>query len=157
MNSELINNLTAIVLQEQIKQPWLTIEVILNDAGVYGVSAGAMVEVRAAVYYRLGRGLTAPAQLEDALACFIFDHPVFRWSELRFYFKGDPKAELKKLLKTFKYRCRYISDQEESVWAPARMWRFTIKHQLANRTKAGDKEYFDYLNYQPAIRCNRES
>ncbi|WDE02549.1 hypothetical protein [Thalassomonas actiniarum] len=154
MYRELINILAARVLQEQVKQPWLTIEEILNDAGVCGLSIGAMVEARAAVYYRLGRGLTQPGELKAALGNFIFDYPVFRWSELRFYFQGDPKDAIKALLTAFKYTCRYISEQEEFVWAPMRMWNVTVRHQLARRAKVGSIEYFTYLNYRQKEQAN---
>lgn len=148
MHRELTNYLVTRVLLEQVKQPWLSIEEILNGAGVYGLSIGAMVEIRAAVYYRLGRGLTPPGELAQALSNFIFDHPVFRWSELRFYFQGDPKSDIKKLLKEHRYTCSYITELEEFVWAPVRMWHVTVRHQLSRRNKAGSKEYFDFLCYR---------
>ncbi|WDE09128.1 hypothetical protein SG34_030650 [Thalassomonas viridans] len=148
MNSELINYLTATVLQEQIKQPLLSIEAILNSAGVCGISAEAMLEIRAGVYRQLGRGLTPDNELSKALRCFVFDYPVFRWSELRFYFIAEPKHVLTDLLKEFKYKCRHLSGHEELVWAHIRMWNVTARHQLAHRDRVGDKAYFDFLNYQ---------
>ncbi len=111
-----------------MKQPWLSVEEILNHAGVYGISVSAMVEIRAGVYYPLDRGLTAAQELKEALGCFIFDHPVFRWSELRFYFKGDLKNVLTDLLKTFKYKCRYLEELGEFIWVPVRMWHITARH-----------------------------
>lgn len=155
LNKPLIPKLVRIVrqkLKEQKHHPeqkQLTIEQILNDAGIYKMPVQVMVEVRAEVYENLGLRMCPPGTLKRQLQGFIFDHPVFRISELRFYFPGDKERHVLNALYELSYVSKKLPEENEPVWQPKFMQRKTVLKQLEVREKIGNKAYFDYLTYTP--------
>ncbi|WDE13500.1 hypothetical protein [Thalassomonas haliotis] len=156
-NDILLDKLAALVrhkLKEQEQQPRgerLTIEQILNSAGIHGVIIGtqALAEIRACIYHSLGLGISVPGTLKKTLQGFIFDHDVFRPSEVRFYFPGDLEAEIYNNLTELGYALKTQVGEEEPVWRPKGMQRSTVAKKLADRARIGSKEYLAYLSYTP--------
>ncbi|WDE12019.1 hypothetical protein [Thalassomonas haliotis] len=127
-----------------------TLERILSESGMAGVSIYSRVEIRARVLYQLGERGTSSEQLTAALAGFIAAYPVFRWSELRYRFTSNIEHEIEAVLHRLKYTSRYLEQEQEYVWAPKRMWTTRVKKSLQQRTQLGDPAYFDFLCNYPA-------
>ena len=153
MTTPLISTLVPIVrqkLKEQQAQskPHLSIEQILNDTGIHSVSPQVMAEIRAEIYAHLGLGVCLPGTLKKQLQGFIFDHAVFRSSELRYYFPGDNEKDLFINLNQLGYVAKELPAVDEPVWRPKFMQKKTVKKQL-QRDRIGNKEYLAYLFYKP--------
>ncbi|WP_281561155.1 hypothetical protein [Thalassomonas sp. RHCl1] len=146
-SDELIKVLVNIVTSELGQGK--TLERILNESGMAGVSIYSRVEIRARVLYQLGEKGTSSEQLTAALAGFIAAYPVFRWSELRYRFNSNIEHEIEAILHRLKYTSRYLEQEQEYVWAPKRMWTATVKKYLQQRVPLGDPAYFDFLYKQP--------
>ncbi|WP_281559965.1 hypothetical protein [Thalassomonas sp. RHCl1] len=128
------------------------IEQIISKAGITrssGINVYHLVEARALVLYefKLDR---YDAELKTALLYFIADYPVFRWSELRYFF-SDPEIEIESILHELKYISREleVDGELEYVWSPRWLWTKTVLKRLANRNRAGDPSFFEFLNYTP--------
>ena len=82
MNNALIQRVVGIVRQklkeqeQKPKQSQLTIEQILNQAGISGLGPQPMAEFRAEVYHSLGLGLCQGGMLRQTLKTFVFDYDV---------------------------------------------------------------------------------
>lgn len=149
LNSTLIAKLVNIIRQKQKQDPRVTIELILNEAGIHSVPPQAMAEARAEFYQRLNIGISAVDVLKQHLTYFIADHDVFRVSELRYYFPGDKEQALHINLEQLGYVSRDdIPNEQEPVWCPKYMQQKTILKKL-ERPRIGSKKYLDYLFYQP--------
>ncbi|WDE11757.1 hypothetical protein [Thalassomonas haliotis] len=151
-DDELIGMLVTMVTGRQ--NEGISLEQILAESGMAGVSIYSRVETRAKVLYCLGLALTPHGQLEDALVDFIADHVVFRWSELRYRFKSDAELEIEALLHQLNYTSRYMEQEQEYVWAPKRMWATTINKLLQGRQPLGDQAYFEYLSNKLSRRAH---
>ncbi|WDE04098.1 hypothetical protein SG34_022475 [Thalassomonas viridans] len=161
-NILLIERLAALVrqkLKEQEQQPeekHLTIEQILNNAGVHALIIGtqALAEIRACIYNKLGLGICTPGTLRKTLQGFVFDYDVFRPSELRYYFPGDLEEDIKQNLNELGYVLKPLVGEQEPIWRPKRMLRTTVRRKLDARPRIGDRKYFAYLSYKPPQRNN---
>ncbi|WDE09006.1 hypothetical protein SG34_029950 [Thalassomonas viridans] len=155
LNKILIPELVRIVRQKlkeqesQPKQTRMSIEQILNDAGIHSMPLQEMAEIRAEVYESLGLGGCPPGTFKKQLQGLIFDHPVFRITELYFYFPGVKKQEVVSALYELNYVSMKFPEENEPVWRPKFMQRKTVQKQLASRPRLGNKAYFDYLSYTP--------
>ncbi|WP_281558891.1 hypothetical protein [Thalassomonas sp. RHCl1] len=161
MNSDLVLKVVGIVrqkLKEQELQPkenQLTIEQILNQAGISGLGPQPMAEFRAEIYHSLGLGLCQDGELRQALQMFTFDYDVFRVSELRYYFPGDLEAEIFSNLNELGYVLKTLVGEQEPVWRPKFMQRQTVQKKLAGRKRIGSAEYIAYLSYKPTPPVNK--
>jgi len=155
LNNILIPKLVRIVrqkLKEQERQPGqsrLSIEQILNGAGIHSMPPQAMAEVRAEVYHSLGLGICPVGALKKQLQGLIFDYPAFRITELRFYFPGDREKDVLDTLYELGYVSMKLSEENEPVWRPKFMQKKTVQKHLAARSRLGNQAYFDYLFYTP--------
>lgn len=156
LNSKLIPKLIQVVRhklkeqEQQAKELQLTIEQILNEAGVHSLGPQAMAELRAEVYEGLGFGLSAPGTLRERLEGFLFDYEVFRISELRYFFPADKEADIISKLTELGYVAKDLPGEQEPVWRPKFTHTRTVQNKLSARPRAGNKAYFDYLFYTPS-------
>ncbi|WDE06651.1 hypothetical protein SG34_007020 [Thalassomonas viridans] len=128
------------------------IERTINQAGITrspGISVYHMVEARALVLYAFNLD-RYDTELKTALIYFIADYPVFRWSELRYFF-SDPEKEIERVLHELKYTSREleVDGEPEYVWSPRWLRTRTILKRLACRNRAGNSSFFEFLNYTP--------
>ncbi|WDE09007.1 hypothetical protein SG34_029955 [Thalassomonas viridans] len=142
-HDDVTGTLAAFVIGRQ--NEGLSLERILSESGMAGISIYSRGETRARVLYRLGVGITPTELLEPALEDFVSLYPVFRWSELRYRFKSDPEQEIEAILHRLTYASRYIEQEQQYVWAPKNMWTIAVKKHLRHREPLGDQKYFDYL------------
>lgn len=128
------------------------IQRLLNQSGISrgsGISVYHMLEVRALVLYQFAID-RYDTELREALIYFIADYPVFRWSELRYFF-SDPEHVITSILHELKYSCRELNIdwEREYVWSSRWLLERTIIKRLVRRTRAGEQAFFEYLNYKP--------
>lgn len=126
------------------------IEQVLNESGITrsaGLSIYHLVEARAQVLYALNIARRDVALLKSSLIYFIADYPVFRWSELRYFFKAERESDIEMIMFELKYDRQYMEEEQEYVWSSKWLWRRTVKGKLAGRKIIGDQAYFDYLTY----------
>ncbi|WP_281557795.1 hypothetical protein [Thalassomonas sp. RHCl1] len=158
MNDDLIQRVLAIVRQTLKQQEHLpedkqkSVEQIINESGVSGIGPQGMAEFRAGIYAGLGIGVCQPGTLRQNLQGLLFDHDVFRVSELRFFFPGDPEAEIFSNLTELGYTLKTLVGEPEPVWRPKFMQRATVTRKLASRKRIGSPEYLAYLSYKPPQR-----
>ena len=152
---DLTSTLVQIVKNNTLKDEPLTasrIERIINQAGITrspGISVYHMVEARAQVLYAFDID-RYDTELKTALIYFIADYPVFRWSELRYFF-SDPERDIERILYELKYTEQEleIDSELEYVWSPRWLWTKTVLKRLAERRRAGAPSFFEFLSYTP--------
>ena len=149
---DIISALVSVV--QNRKKEAIAIEQVLNEAGINqsaGLSIHNMLEVRAKVLYALNISRYPPDLLKSSIIYFIADHPVFRWSELRYFFKTDSENNIEMILNELKYMSRAleIDGELEFVWSPRWLWTRTVRKKLDSRKRVGEPAFFEFLNYKP--------